>query len=81
MRKLVAALAGLVTTALLFPIGGTSGCAAGTDAGTCESWSDSIIVRYPGENGTVGMGVALAAGMVLAILVYLIAKKLLPRKV
>jgi hypothetical protein len=78
MRKLVAVLAGLVTAALLFPTSGTSGCAAGTGGG--ESWSNSILVRYPGENGAVGMGLALAAGVVVAVLVYLIAEKLLPRK-
>jgi hypothetical protein len=80
MRKLVAVLAGLVTAALLFPTSGTSGCAAGTGGGTCESWSNSILVRYPGENGAVGMGLALAAGVVVAVLVHLIAEKLLPGK-
>jgi hypothetical protein len=80
MSKLVAVLAGLVTTALLFPTGGTSACADGTGGGTCESWSDSILVRYPGENGAVGMGIALVAGVVLAVLVYLLAEKLLARK-
>jgi hypothetical protein len=80
MRKLVAALVGIVTTVLLFPTGGTTGCADGTGGGTCESWSDSILVRYPGENGAVGMGVALGAGLVAAVLAYLIAQRLLPRK-
>jgi len=79
MKKLVAALAGLATTALLFPTSGTSACSDGTGGGTCESWSNSILVRYPGENGAVGMGIALATGLALAVLVYLSLQKLLPR--
>jgi hypothetical protein len=80
MRRLAAALVGIVTAALLFPTGGASGCADGTGGGTCESWSDSILVRYPGENGAVGMGIAFGAGVAAAVLVYLIGQRLLPRK-
>jgi hypothetical protein len=77
MRRLIAAVVGIVTAALLFPTGGTTGCADGTGGGTCESWSDSILVRYPGENGAVGMGIALGAGVVAAVLIYLIAQRVL----
>ncbi len=80
MRKLAAALVGIVTIALLFPTGGTTGCADGTGGGTCESWSDSILVRYPGENGAIGMGIALGAGLLAAVLLYQIAQRFLPRK-
>ena len=80
MRKLVAGLVGIVTTALFFPTGGTTGCSDGSGGGGCESWSDSILVRYPGEDGAVGMGIALGAGVVAAVLIYLIAQHLLPRK-
>ncbi len=31
-------------------------------------------MRYPGENGAVGMGIALGAGVVAAVLIYLIAQ-------
>jgi len=78
MRKLAAALVGIVTTVLLFPTSGTTGCSDGAGGGRCESWSDSILVRYPGENGAAGMGIALGAGVVATVLFYLIAKRLLP---
>jgi ABC-type antimicrobial peptide transport system permease subunit len=80
MRKLVGLLVGIVTIVLLFPIGGTTGCADGTSGGRCESWSDSIPVRYPTDNGAVGMGIAVGAGVLVAMLVYLIAQRLFPAK-
>ena len=80
MKKLVAVLAGIVTMALLFPTGGTTGCADGLAGEGCESWSDSILVRYPGENGAVGMGIAVVAGVVVAALVFLLAQRLFPSK-
>ncbi len=80
MSRFIAAVVGIVTTALLFPTGGASGCADGTGGGTCESWADSFLVRYPGENGAVGMGIALAAGVATAVLAYLVVQRLLPPK-
>ena len=66
--------------ALLFPTGGTTGCADRTGRGRCDSWSDSILVRYPGENGAVGMGIAVVTGVVVAVLVFLLAQRLFPSK-
>ena len=63
MAKVLALLVGIVTAALLFPIGGVTGCSDGTGGGRCVSWSDSVLVRYPGENGAIGMAIALGAGL------------------
>jgi len=49
----------------------------GTAGGECESWSDCILVRYSGENGAVGMGIALAAGVAAALSVALMIRLLL----
>lgn len=68
--KLVAAVIGLFVMALFFPTGGTSQCADTTGGGKCESWSDSVLVRYSGENGAVGMVIALMAGIVAAGIVF-----------
>ena len=63
-------LAGLVTAALLFPTGGVTGCAGGRDGGDCTSFSTSVLVNYPGENGAIGMVIALAAGLAVGFAVY-----------
>ena len=80
MKTLVAVLAGIATTALLFPTRGVTGCPGGTGNGGCESWSESILVRYSGENGAVGMAIALAAGGAVAFVVYFLASRLGDRK-
>ena len=66
-----------VEKAINFPTGGGSGFSDGTAGGECESWSDCILVRYSGENGAVGMGIALAAGVAAALSVALMIRLLL----
>jgi hypothetical protein len=79
MTKLVAGIAGLVTAALLFPTGGVTGCPGGGYDADCVSYSKSVLVRYPGENGAIGMGVAIAAGLAVVLLVYFVAERLISR--
>ena len=80
MKTAASILVGVVVTGLLFPTGGGSRCSDGTAGGECESWSDSILVRYSGENGAVGMGVALAAGVTTALFVALMIRMLSTRR-
>ena len=77
MKTAASILVGVVVAALLFPTGGGSGLSDGTAGGECESWSDCILVRYSGENGAVGMGIALAAGVAAALSVALMIRLLL----
>ena len=79
MRRATSILVGVIVAALLFPTGGGSGCGDTTTGGECESWSDSVLVRYSGENGAVGMGIALATGLAAALLVYLLIRLLSAR--
>lgn len=74
--KLSASLLGLITLVLLFPIGGTTQCTEYETGGECISWSDSILMRYEGDNGTVGMGVALAAAVLVWLVVYFVGRSL-----
>ena len=74
MKRIFSTVVGIIVAALLFPTGGGSGCGDTTSGGECESWSDSVLVRYSGENGAVGMGIALAAGLAAALLVYLLVR-------
>ncbi len=67
----VAVLIGLVTMALFFPTGGVSGCPGGGD-GDCEDYATSILVRYPGENDAIGIGIAVGAGTAAGVLVYFV---------
>jgi hypothetical protein len=78
--KVLAALVGVVTAALLFPTGGVTGCSGGPTGRECISWSESVLVRYPGENGAVGMAIALVAGIAAALLVYFLAQWLARRR-
>jgi hypothetical protein len=80
LKTAASILVGIVVAALLFPTGGGSGCSDGTAVGECESWSDSILVPYGGENGAVGMGIALAAGVAAALLVALMIRLLSTRR-
>ena len=77
LKPAASILVGVVVAALLFPTGGGSGFSDGTAGGECESWSDCILVRYSGENGAVGMGIALAAGVAAALSVALMIRLLL----
>jgi hypothetical protein len=70
MRMLVAGMVGLASTALLFPTSGVTGCSSGPEGGECTSWSESVLVRYPGENGAIGMGIAVIVGFSATLLVY-----------
>jgi hypothetical protein len=69
MKKIIAVLVGLVMTAVLFPTGSVSGCPAGAGEG-CKARSTSLLVDYSGENGAVGMGIAILAGIAVGLLVY-----------
>jgi hypothetical protein len=80
LAKVLAVLVGGVTAALLFPIGGVSGCPGGPTGDDCVSWSDSVLVRYPGENGAVGMAIALVAGIAAALLVYFLTHRLVGQR-
>jgi hypothetical protein len=80
MKTPIAVLAGITTTALLFPTRGETGCPGGNGHGGCESWSESLLLRYRGENGAVGMAIALAAGGEVAFVVYFLAGRLGDRK-
>jgi ABC-type uncharacterized transport system permease subunit len=80
MRRVVAGLVGLVATLLLFPFGGVVQCSDGIEGGTCTSWSESILVRYSGGNGAVGMGIALTVGVVIALFVYFLSQRLARRR-
>ena len=62
---------GLVTAAVLFPTHGVAGCASGSDGGDCESYSVSVLVRYEGDNGAVGMATSVAVGIAVGGLTYL----------
>jgi hypothetical protein len=80
MRKVVAGLIGLVVTLPLFPFGGVTGCSDGASEGSCTSWSESILVRYRGENGAVGMGIAITVGVAIALLAYFLSERLARRR-
>lgn len=68
MRALLALMIGAATTALLFPTHSVTGC-----NGDCETRNISVLVEYPGENGAIGMGVAVAAGLLVGAVVFYIA--------
>jgi tetrahydromethanopterin S-methyltransferase subunit F len=78
--KIVSVAIGLVVMALLFPTGGMSQCEVTTGGGECLSWSDSVLVRYSGENGAVGMAIALVAGIVTAGIVFWLLRVLAHRQ-
>jgi hypothetical protein len=80
MAKALAVLVGIVTTALLFPFGGTGQCTDTPAGGECIEWSDSILVRYMGENGAVGMLMALVAGIATALVVYFLVRRLIRQR-
>jgi hypothetical protein len=80
MAKVLAVLVGVVTAALLFPTGGVTGCSDGPTGGECVSWSESVLVRYPGENGAIGMAIAIVAGIAAALVVYFLAQRLIGQR-
>ncbi len=65
MKALVAWIAGLGTSALLFPTHSVTGC-----NGDCETRNISVLVEYAGENGAIGIGIALAVGLLVAACVF-----------
>ena len=65
MKALVVGIAGLGTAALLFPTHSVTGC-----NGDCETRNISVLVEYPGENGAIGMGIALVLGFLVAVCVF-----------
>ena len=73
--KMLSGVVGLIVMALLFPHGGVTGCPGGTQ-GRCISHSVSMLVRYPGDNGAVGMIIALVAAIVAALVTYYVVRRL-----
>ncbi len=80
MNLLIAAGAGMAATMLLFPTRGVTGCPDGSQGGDCSSWEVSILVRYPGENGAVGMGIAVATGLATGLIVYFLLHRMFTRR-
>lgn len=70
LRVLAGIICGVGVTLLLFPFGGTTGCADGTHDSYCKSWIDTMLFQYEGENSAPWMLVALAAGFVVGPGVY-----------
>jgi nucleoside permease NupC len=74
VKKLAAVLLGIVVAALLFPTGSVTGCPEGAE--DCESRSTSVLVDYAGENGAIGMAIAIGVGIVVALVAYAILTRL-----
>ena len=72
--RLLAVAAGVLTGVLLFPYENMGQCTESGTGGECTDWSQSILVRYSGDNALVGVAVALGVAVWVAILVYLIAR-------
>ena len=72
--KLLAVAAGVLTGVLLFPYENMGRCTETVAGGECTDWSQSILVRYSGDNALVGVAVALGAAVWAGILVYLLAR-------
>lgn len=73
--RLLAVAVGVLTGVLLFPYENMTQCSLETGSGgECTDWSQSILVRYSGDNALVGVAVALGAAVWAAILVYLLAR-------
>lgn len=79
LKTLTVLAVGLVSGALFYPYEGVMRCVDGAGVGRCDSFSTSLLIRYEGHTD-IGVVIALAVGVVAALLAYFLLGVLMSRR-